>query len=151
MWSVTSFIKLNSGSVCPANLLTVKHVETCLTPRIEAVVLFHTQSNKNIYIYYFCLQVQDQRQVGGRGTQLQLCLDCSPRRWGEWLGELLAPGWLPEVELVKLSCWCMRNIVFNGTRMSEWAGWAMLPGAKSRVSSSGEADTVCISPREHSL
>ena len=51
MWSVTSFIKLNSGSVCPANLLTVKHVETCLTPRIEALVLFHTQSNKK----YICI------------------------------------------------------------------------------------------------
>ena len=58
---MTSFIKLNSGSVCPANLLTVKHVETCVTLRIEALVLFHTQSNKK-YIYYFFLQVGDQRQ-----------------------------------------------------------------------------------------
>lgn len=78
---MTSFIKLNSGSVCPANLLTVKHVETCLIPIIEALVLFYTQSNKK-YIYYFCLQVRDQRQVSGRGTQ-QLCLDFFPLRCGE--------------------------------------------------------------------
>lgn len=38
----------------------------------------------------------------------------------------LDPGWLPEVELVKSNCWCTRNIVCNGTLMSEWAGQVML-------------------------
>lgn len=72
MWSVTSFIKLNSGSVCPANLLTVKHVETCLTPRIEAVVLFHTQSNKKIYILFLFTGARSETSWWERHTATTL-------------------------------------------------------------------------------
>ena len=150
MWSVTSFIKLNSGSVCPANLLTVKHVETCLTPRIEALVLFHTQSNKKKYVLFLFTGARSETSRWERHTATTLSRFLSSEVGGR-TARTLAPGWLPEVELVKSSCWCTRNIVFNGTCMSEWAGRVMLPGAKSRVSWNGEADTVCISPRECSL
>lgn len=77
---MTPFTKLSLGSACPASLVTVKPVETCLTPRIEAVV-FYICSLIDIIIPV--LQVGDQRHVRREGTNLQIFLDLLPPRWEE--------------------------------------------------------------------
>ena len=152
MWSMTSFIKLNSGSLCPANLLTVKHVETCVTLRIEALVLFHTQSNKK-YIYYFFLQVGDQRQWE-RHTATNLSRFLSSEAGG-MTGRTLDPGWLPEVELVKANCWCTTWHICQET--SCLMGPSCLSGQVGRCCRElsqeclGVGRQTCISPRELSL
>lgn len=66
---MTPFTKLRLGSVCLANLLTLRPVETYLVPRIQALVFVHTQSNRHI-LSLFVLQVGDQRQLGGRKCRL---------------------------------------------------------------------------------
>ena len=101
---MTSFIKLNSGSVCPANLLTVKHVETCVTLRIEALVLFHTQSNKKNILFLFTGGRSETSQWE-RHTATNLSRFLSSEAGG-MTGRTLDPGWLPEVDLVKANCWC---------------------------------------------
>lgn len=105
MWSMTPFIKLSLGSVCPANLLMVKPVETCLTPRIEALVFLHTQSNRKIRLLFLFIGGRSEAsQLGSyRAATLSRFLFS---KVGGMAVRSVDPGQLPKVELGKPDCWC---------------------------------------------
>lgn len=144
MWSMTSFIKLNSGSVCHQS---IKHVETCPYSKNRGSSTFlYSILTKNIYIIsvYRC---EIKRQVvGNTATTLSRFLSSMKSRG---MTERTLDPWVVTwsgAEQVKLP-------VHKEHRLWDPHVWVGRSGdaarAESRMSWSGEADTVCISPNAH--